>query len=256
MGFLWHTTTNFELSHSAPNYNATLIKHKAIIIIQCACFCLNYPACKSPLCGPRLSHHLWVCGLSFSPAIFAVPSKTAWGGGTWNTGFSLLYNVYLKRCSALLSYSANCLTNFFDFNQIKFSWKKLKSSMLYCVKIRRVGAELFHVGRQTERQTRQGYQPPFRNSRNANNKTWVTRTERHVPQTVMIPLTPLLSHHFITSSLSTANITFDAFPLQTLSFRQPTVSVQLAQTKHDSTPFGRATTSFRWTDGDKRSCCL
>jgi len=76
-GFLWHTTTNFELSHSAPNYDATVIKHKAISMIQCACFWLNYPACKSPLCAPRLSHHLWVCGLSFSAASFAVPSQTA-----------------------------------------------------------------------------------------------------------------------------------------------------------------------------------
>lgn len=67
------------------------------------------------------------------------------------------------------------------------------------------------------------------------NKTWVTRTERHVPQTVMLPVTPLLSHHFITSSMSTANITFNAFPLQTLSFRQPTVSVHSEQTKHAST---------------------
>jgi len=89
-GFSWHTRTNFKLLHSAPNYNATVTKHKAVSTIQCACFCLNYPACKSPLCAPRLSHHLWVCGLSFSSAIFAVPSQTAClslGGGAMKYGF-------------------------------------------------------------------------------------------------------------------------------------------------------------------------
>jgi len=129
-GFLRHTTTNFKLSNSAPNYNANVIKHKAVSMIQCACFCLNYPVCKSPLCVRHVCHI--ICG---SAACLSLPHSSQFphkrldfflgGGGTWNACFSLLYNVYLIRCSILLIFSANYLITFSDFNQIKFSGKKM-----------------------------------------------------------------------------------------------------------------------------------
>ena len=223
-------------------------------MIQCACFCLNYLACKSSLCAPRLSHHLWVCGLSFSAAFFAIPSQTAWlGGGDMKCVFQSSLQLVLENVahfSVLLQTASLLFPTLTKLNFLEKKWRK--SSIQHFVKIRPVGAELFQC---TDRHGKA-------NSRHSAtlgtrlHKTWVNRTGRHVPQTVMLPVTSFLSHNFITSSLSTANITFNTFPLQTLSFRQPTESVHLAQTKHVSIPLGGATTSFRWTDGDKRSCWL